>query len=154
MTRTRQTTIGAATAAGAARFDAGQIEQTPITAQGRGGRFRQNLNRFGAFAGLTETVCTGFASITVRWLAILTPGESRSQGGRPAAKFSAEKLSLSWSDHPATGYFSSAEIGAMDIDAARPSTDHSRIAATVCGLLSPITTTEPSCAARNAARSR
>ena len=31
--------------AGAARFDAGQIEQTPAEAQARGGRLRQNLNR-------------------------------------------------------------------------------------------------------------
>ena len=32
--------------AGAARFDACQIEQTPTAAQGRGERFCQNLNRF------------------------------------------------------------------------------------------------------------
>ena len=31
--------------AGAVRFDAGQIEQTPIAAPGRGERLRQNLNR-------------------------------------------------------------------------------------------------------------
>ena len=45
-------------------------------------------------------------------------------------------------------------LSAIATAAARPSTAHSTSAATVFGRVSPITTTRPVCAARNAARSR
>ena len=47
-----------------------------------------------------------------------------------------------------------AVTGASVTVAARPSIVHSNMAATVDSLVSPITTTAPSCAALNAARSR
>ena len=43
--------------AGAARFDAGQIEQTPTAAQGRGERFCQNQNRSNQPVDAVKGVC-------------------------------------------------------------------------------------------------
>ena len=49
--------------AGAARFDACQFEQTPTEAQGRGGRFRQNLNRFSVALRFTPFNSGSFSRI-------------------------------------------------------------------------------------------